>query len=301
MGGGAPSQPAQTTTTQVAELPEFVKPAAAEYLGRAQQLSNAGFLFQPYSGPRIAGLFPDHEAGIAATREQATNGFQGQEQLGDLYESTVRGDFLSPDSNPFLRDTFDAAAQGITDQYRFSTAPQESARQVFNRSMGNSGATQYEDMQRFGLGQNLSNLAAQVYGGNYQAERALQQQALGLAPMIQDLGYRDAQALLGVGDIRRDVQQQAINADLQNYFETIQAPMRAVDVLGTAVATAAGGGGQTALTAPSFFQSNPLAGLVGGGLAGYGVGSQAFPGGFGGLSGGAAGGLAGAGLGYLLS
>jgi hypothetical protein len=298
MGGGSKPAPAptQTTTTTQVELPKFLQPYATDYIGRVQDASNTGEIFAPYGGPRVAPLDPFHQLGIGSGATQALGGFPGQGATYDTFANTVSGQYLHPESNPYLRDTYDAAARALTDQYTYATQPGLTAQAVRNRAMGDASTQQYADMARWQLGDNLGRLATNIYGGNYMAERGRQQEALGLAPQMQGMGYTDSEALLGLGDIRRNVAQEQINADILRDFESRQAPLQALDVLGRGIGAASGGGSSITETSPTYFPASSARGALGGGLLGLGLGRTLGLGTGGTL--GAAG--VGAGLGYFL-
>jgi hypothetical protein len=92
------------------------------------------------------------------------------------YAATLRGDYLNPSSNPWLTSTFNTAAD-------------------LTNSRINSI---FEGANRYGSGQQASaigtadaNLASQIFGGNYQAERARQNAAIGGVPQF-NLGTSQA-------------------------------------------------------------------------------------------------------------
>lgn len=109
-------------------------------------------------------------AGAQTTRNQFTgadNGLMNAAVPG--YAATLRGDYLNPSSNPWLTSTFNTAAD-------------------LTNSRVNSI---FEGANRYGSGQQASaigtadtNLANQIFGGNYQAERARQAAAIGGVPQF---------------------------------------------------------------------------------------------------------------------
>ena len=268
MGSSGGSQSSSQKTTQTVEPPGYVKPYAEEYLGRALPLSETGYEAYPYS--RVSDLTPEHMAGLQQVVQQGLQGDPGTNLARNTYGQTVRGDFLN--ANPYLDSMYDQAAQGMVNQYRYADAPTREGAASFARALGGSADQQYGDMQRFSLGQNLNNLATQIYGGNYAAERGYQNQAMAMAPQMNEIGYRDSQALLGAGDIFREQNQALINQDYEDYEKQRLWPYSQLDILGNALGVASGGGGSTVTTQPSFFQPNRAAGALGGGLLGYGVG-----------------------------
>jgi hypothetical protein len=99
----------------------------------------------------------------------------------DMLGKAARGDYLSPDSNPWLKSTFD---QGFG--------------QVQN-SVGSAmaGAGRFGSGAMAGaLGSGATNLANDIYGANYQQERTRQQQAQQLIGQLQssDRGQQQAAA-----------------------------------------------------------------------------------------------------------
>ena len=268
-GGGGGSQPADTTQTVTQEIPEYVKPYAEDYLGRADVLSDRPF--EQYQGQRIADLSPLHTQGLQQTVDAATG--QVIPTATDTYMKTARGDFLG--ANPFVDQMFNRAAQGVVNQYTGTVMPNIDTAANRANALGGSAYQEYADRARFDLGQNLNNLATQIYGGNYMNERGLQQQAMMSAPQMLEGNLRGAQAMLGAGDIRRGVEQDRLNLAYEDFERARLHPYANLDVLGNALGISMGGGGTTITQQPSFYQANPVAGAIGGGALGY-LGAQAF-------------------------
>lgn len=92
----------------------------------------------------------------------------GRADPGQLRE-TAKGDFLN--SNPYLDAQFDTAARGVTDKFQNEIMP------GINASFGSAGRTGGGIHQLYAgeaAGQatdSLADLSADIYGGNYQAER----------------------------------------------------------------------------------------------------------------------------------
>ena len=262
-GGGGSSAPEQQTVTQTQEVPEYVKPYARDYLERADVLSDTPF--EQYQGQRIADFDPLHTRGIQQTVDAATG--QIIPTATDTYMKTTRGDFLG--SNPFVDQMFNRAAQGVVNQYTGTVMPNIDTAANRANALGGSAYQEYADRARFDLGQNLNNLATQIYGGNYMNERGLQQQAMMSAPQMLEGNLRGAQAMLGAGDIRRGVEQDRLNLAYEDFERARLHPYANLDVLGNALGISMGGGGTTITQQPSFYQANPLAGVIGGGTLGY--------------------------------
>lgn len=84
---------------------------------------------------------------------------------------TINGKYLSPESNPYLGATYDAAANRAAKAYRYGTAPGIDAQFARAGSFGGSAHQQTKDMASFDFGQSLTDMANQMYGENYSRER----------------------------------------------------------------------------------------------------------------------------------
>ena len=166
MGGGSKAPPPPDKVTSVTEVPDYVKPYARSYLSRAAGLSNEQY--NPYPGQRIAELDPAHYQGLQQTVDTAQNGIMPA--AANQFANTINGNFLN--ANPYIDQMFNQAAQGVMNNYTQSVMPGIDAAANRANAMGGSAYQEYSDMGRFDLGQNLNNLATQIYGGNYANERS---------------------------------------------------------------------------------------------------------------------------------
>lgn len=134
------SGPDNVTSTTLSEPPSFLRGPMGQAASQAQrQFTNAMF---PVPGQEGA---PD---------------LVGQSQ--NLISQTLNGDFLTPDANPFLEQTFNRAAD-LT-QTRLDSEFAGSGRNLSAAQPARSAE--------------LQDLAASIYGGNFQAERDRQITAL---------------------------------------------------------------------------------------------------------------------------
>lgn len=132
--------PENVTTTTRTEIPEFLR----QGLQGASDASQARF---EADSSGVTGLRPN---------EINTN-------ASNLVNDTLQGDFLSPESNPFLQQTFNRAAD-LT-QGRLATEFAGAG-----RNLGASLPARSDELQ---------TLASNIYGGNFQAERDRQVNAVG--------------------------------------------------------------------------------------------------------------------------
>jgi hypothetical protein len=140
-GMSADGSPAGTTTT-VQDIPDWLKPYAVNALTAGGQALNTAQAAQ---------------TGNTAMTNAANTGLM----------STISGQNLTPDTNPYLKQMYEAAAARVGNSVNSNFA-------LKNRT-GSTGAQTGE------LGYQLGNLASNLYGNAYNTERGLQQSAqLGL-------------------------------------------------------------------------------------------------------------------------
>ena len=101
---------------------------------------------------------------------------------------TLQGDFLGPNSNPYLRDTVNQAMGDARSQINSQFA---------GDNYGNSAHQEW-------LTKGLMNQALPMYNQNYQAERQRQMGAQALAPTLANQDYTDISQLQGAGNARWD-------------------------------------------------------------------------------------------------
>lgn len=253
--GGGGSAPANTTQTVTQQLPGYVQPYAEQAMQRGVELSNNPY--QAYTGQRMAAMTPEHEIALGGITNRAISGSPGMNATNQNLASTMRGDYLSPGSNPWLDQTFNRGME----QVKASITPSFGHMQAFG---GNTGYNE-------AISRSAADLASNIYGGNYQAERDRQIKGMALAPQIAQQDYSDAQALLGVGDIRRQYSQDQLNMDYEEWLRQQNHPYAQLDVLANAIRGGIGGGGTTTTSSPNPYQPNRAAGMLGGGLLGAGL------------------------------
>jgi hypothetical protein len=260
------------TTIQKNDPPAYVQPYATSYLDRANNLS--GQPFNPYAGQRIAGLTPEQQQGLNLTSQRALSGSPVTNAAKSNLEATLRGDFLSADSNPYVRGTIEKAMGDVQSR-------------VNSQFSGNNfGGTAHQEW----LGSQLADTALPIYAQNYDNERTRQMQANLFAPQMAQSDYNDLSALLGVGDVRQANSQQGLDFLYDQWQQQQQHPYNQLSFLGGAIAGSPGM--QSTTTGPNPYQSNRTATALGGAAGGAALGSMVA-----GASSGAIGGPVGMGVG----
>lgn len=199
MGGIFKGGNGVSTTTQTTSAPAYLQPQLEFSAQEARRLYN-----QDVGGPFIS---PEEEAATRALYNQAQGGLSStslaaQNQL----QKTLQGDYLG--ITPELQNYMDVIARRSEQSYNENVLP--SLRAGYGRSGAFGGSDFQQGLQTSGrdftreLADNLSGVALR----NYQAERANQQNALGLAPTYEQLSYSPL------------LMQQAAGSDLSNIGTT---------------------------------------------------------------------------------
>ncbi|SRR5579875_3136897 len=290
-GGG----PSNTTVTNQVQLPLWAQPYALEFLSDVGNYVNQG-LAQGYPFPpeQLYGFTPAQVAGMNLGEQSALSGAAGllNPTLANV-SATQAGKYLLPQSNPFLQQTFNAAAAPVVQQFRNATEPGIQAEFERAGSFGGSAQNQAESIAQQNLGNTLQNLATNIYGANYETERQNQIRQQGLVPGLLQASFAPASELMNIGGMQQQFGQQVLDTALQNLENQYNFPFQLLAQLGAALPTAVGGAYTSQQTGPNPNAIDPfssglagalglggLLGLSGGGLGG---GISALLGGLGAL------------------
>jgi hypothetical protein len=288
MSGGGGGGKTMTQSTKV-ELPQWADANAQRGTQIGTQLAQQPY--PQYDGMRIAPFSPEQEMGLQMTTDRALSGSPVTNNANTLAANTLGGQYLDPSTNP----AWQSGSQALADAYRTGTAATRNA--AFSKAgafgSDNSAFNQYAGMQDKAFGDSLGNL----WGNIYNQERGFQNQALGMSPQLAQADYNDAQKLVGVGDARRGYTQDLANQSMQDFYGSQNYGWDQLNKLAGLQSSFLGNSGSTTQTGPNPYQTSPLAGALGGGMAGYSAGSMLGAS----AMGGPWGALIGAGLGYAMS
>lgn len=278
--GGLMGSGDQQVTQQV-QLPEFLQPYAPLYAQQGYNLSQAPF--NPYPFETVAPFAQDQNVAMDMVRQRAMMGSPVTNAAQQQTLSTINGDYLNPQTNPYLQQTFDQAANRVSDAFSRGTAAQTDARFARSGAFGGSAWNEAQQANQTALGDSLSGLAANIYGGNYAQERNRQQQASQFAPNLAAQDYRDAEALLNVGGMQQGLGQQYLSDDYSRFQQAHQYPYQQFQTFGQLFNPNLGS--SATQTQPGVGAANGLLGGALGGLGIYNSGRQAGLWGGGGLLG----------------
>ena len=207
-------------------------PYQANYLDQvfseAQRMYEGGQLApNPFLGQRVVPMSEQRSDALQMQEDLARGGNPFTEaQTGGLV-STLRGDFLLPESNPFLRATFDQAAGAVSDAVASQFA---SGGRYGSGAMANT------------LGRNLNELATSIYAPAYEAERDRMLDANRYVDIANQMRFDDAARLALTGQERENQMQRELNQRI-NLFNELQA--QPIDALGRYASLLSGNFGGT--------------------------------------------------------
>ncbi len=160
--------------------------------------------------------------------------------------------------NPFASGMFDRAADMVTAR---------SANSMARMGLTNTGVNQMQSRA-------LNDLATQIGGTAYEADmnRAVAMRAadlnrpFGAVQALPGMLTGITQYGLGLGDVGRNVDQQRINAAIQQWTAAQNQPLIGLDTLGQALGLAAGAGGgiNVSQNQPGMFSPTNTSGILSG-------------------------------------
>lgn len=259
------STPQTVTTTQQTNMGPW-KPQQP-YLTKA--FSEAENLYdnhtpEYFKGSTVAGATPNQLAGWDQTAQLARQGSPLIPAAQDMALRTINGEYLDPDANPFLAKTYGQAADAVTRSYQTATAPGTSAAFSAGGRYGSGARNQAVDQNNRALGTTLDNLATNIYGGNYEAERARQMTAAGGAPGMVQAGYIEPGMLTSVGQQQQQQQQAELSDSVARWNYEQQLPYNKLNSYLAAVQGNYGQSGTTTGTQTQQIFSNPAGQAIGG-------------------------------------
>lgn len=264
-------------------------------MGMQAQRALSGSPYEAAMGGYLTNAMGQQNFNLAGAGGNAMLAQQGLGQANQTFGQTASGAMLG--SNPYLDGMFNSASDAVTRQFQRSVTPGVNATFGMGGRTG-SGAhmAAMQDSQQ-ALGNQLGNMASNIYGSAYESERgrqmqaagALQQGALGgigamgdlynnvgqsqfraasLAPQAQAMEYGNIDRLMNTGAMV-DEQQRAILGDAMNRYNYAQnTPYENLNWLAGLVGGQGYGGTQY-----SDSGSNSIGKILGGAGTGAGIGA----------------------------
>ena len=168
----------------------------------------------PFAGQTFVPFSPQTEQAMGMTEQRALAGSPLTTSAQDLTQRTLEGDFLTPDSNPFLEQYYKRGAEQI---------------QPNIAAMFGAGGRTGSGAQAMSLGRGLADLSTGIYGGAYDQERKRQMDATRLAPALAQADYADINQLMNIGGMAEAKGMETIQDQMQRYYANQMRPERALD------------------------------------------------------------------------
>jgi hypothetical protein len=216
------------TSTATTSIPSWVEPYAKNFLNTSQQVANLPY--QGYDGQTVAQLNPFQTQAYNAQAQRAVQGSPVNDAASGELQKTLSGGYLG--KNPYLSGMIDSASQDVTRNYNQSVIPQLTALDARSGSFGNSGVGSATTAAQGQLAQQLGNIATNIRGNDYAAERGRMQTAVSQAPGIANQDYIDAQ-MLGQAGAGFQAQNQAnLTDDYTRFTQARDDPQQQLNTLG---------------------------------------------------------------------
>ncbi len=291
-GGGSTTSTSKVDTgpwgDQAPYLRDVMQSAALQYKNKGDLKYYPDSTVSPFTQGQTQGYQSIVDKGMAGSPFMDASGRNATD--------TLEGKYLSPESNPWLTGTFDAAADAVSRQFKTATAPTTDAMFSGNGAYNSSARYNAQGNNNMGLGSTLGNLATSIYGGNYANERQNQLAMQGMVPSLASARYIDPMAAAGAGSAQQQQQQAELGDKVNRFNFDQQSPWQTLGLYKQLVDGQYGQSGTTTTTQPS--NSSGLGQALGGGLSLLGTVGGAFLGGpFGAMAGGSLGGMLGRGMG----
>jgi hypothetical protein len=179
----------------------------------------AGQSYQPrsfYDDPTYVPHSSQTQMGLAGMQSRALGGSPNVQAAQGYNIDALQGQYLHPESNPYLQATYDAAARPVMRGLQTAAIPGASM-SGYGRAGSGAEANRYDRATDAG-GRALTDLSAQIFGGNYARERGAQMQAATQAAQLGDYDYRDLGALLDVGGRQEELSGRVLNDLMERFY-----------------------------------------------------------------------------------
>tara|TARA_Y100000593_G_scaffold1148_1_gene2288 strand:- start:286 stop:885 length:600 start_codon:yes stop_codon:yes gene_type:complete len=187
----------------------------------------------------------------------------------------MRGDYLSPDSNPYLKSAMDAATRPMTEAFTQDVMPGIDAAFSSGGRYGSGLQANQQARASEDYLQALGDVGSRMAYSNYADERERQVAAGTAAPAMAELDYLDPSRLIDIGGAYEDMAGRELQEDIDRHrFAEDEARIR----LGEYLPAVTGGSWSTSSTDQPIY-SDDVSRYLGYGAAGAGILGSLFGGG----------------------
>tara|TARA_R100000700_G_C3151379_1_gene129939 strand:- start:116 stop:985 length:870 start_codon:yes stop_codon:yes gene_type:complete len=269
--GGSSSKPSGTVTTVASNEPSnFIRPYLTEGLDTAQDLF--GTPRTMYEGSTVVPFAPQTEAALTAIQQRAEAGSPLVTGAQDLTAATMAGDYLSPDSNPYLASAMDAATRPMREAFQEDVMPSIGSAFSSAGRYGSGMQARAQNRAAEDYLQSLGDIGSKMAYTNYAAERDRQIDAGMAAPGMAQLDYLDPSKLIDVGAAYEGMAGAQLQEDIDRFNFMQDEPRQR---LGEYMPLVTGGQYTSQSTTEPIF-SDPAATYLGYGATGAGILTDLF-------------------------
>lgn len=175
--------------------------------------------FQQYQRPDspVAGDTPESEFLRQYMMGQLTGEHPGQNAAYDELMRTVQGDYMNPETNPYMTESINALGADTTQQLN------KGVNDILSRAgvggaLGGSRAALMQGQAAGETTRGFNEAVANMLNQNYQQERGRQLQSIPGLLGVENLPIEQAGQARALADRPRELQQQLINAQMQEWL-----------------------------------------------------------------------------------
>lgn len=271
--GAKQSGSSQSTSTVKSGPWEVQAPYLADVFSEAQKNYGTAKNNTYYTGQTVAPFTPAQNTALSNTIGIGNSIDPGVAAASRNNVDTLNGKYLDPNTNPWLKSTFNAAADPVTAQYMTATHPATAGSMASAGRYGSGAYGNAVKQNELGLGRSLDNLATSIYGGNYQNERGNQMTAAGQSAGLNSAQYINPAATLAAGNQQQTQKQNVDTSRMAAYNYNRDQPTNALAGYRSLVDGTFGQSGTTTTAQPIY--SNPTSTGLG---SLFGLASLATPG-----------------------
>jgi hypothetical protein len=248
------SNPTNVQTSTESEPSDFIRPYYQEAIDASQDLYQSA-LPNYFPNNTYVNTPAETQTALALATNRAAAGNPLLNQSQTEMSKILSGDYLNPNSNPYAKALYNQMAGDVTSgvQSQFTKA-------------GRFGSSANQET----LARSLGNLSNEVYGDQYNRERANMVNATQLAPQLGEMDYNDISRLQQVGNARESIEQTKLQDAISRFDYEQQKPyLKLNQYLGALGANVP----QNTLSTQPVFR-NTGAGLLGGAFTGANIAGQ---------------------------
>ena len=259
MSKGGSSQPSgQTVTTTNQDPWSGLQPYLGYGLGEAQrQYQSAPQEFYPHS--TVAPQSADTITAQNLIRDRAIGGNPLNQAAQTAALDTLSGSWLG---GPRFTEMYNAAVRPATQQFTEQVLPGITSQFARSGRLGSNAQTLATERATEAFGRGLADVGAQQYA----AERARQNQMIGMAPQLAATDYADPARLAAIGATQGAQSQRELADKVARFGFYQQRPRNMLDAYIGQIRGMPIAGGQTQVAQPYF--TNPAASGMSGALSG---------------------------------